>query len=326
MKKFIKDNLKVITAFVLGVIISGMTVYGATVSFNSGDVQHTKSDNTTTTVQAALNDLYTIHNSGTATASQILKNKTAFANGSLLTGTMNDYSSSTAQTCTKANTSSKLYIKPANNGYYTTNSSFNTGINYNPKGTGGTASTSGTSVTSTSTNVTLNGSDLTLESGSKITIPAGYYSSAINVSNGGTTKLASLPTYFVGYKSSTMTLTAPGNGKVSLTASANYDVRAVLRNVTQSKSVITPYTDVYTNIVTISFKKNLSFETVVAIKDSLVNYRGSDPLVFKTEDEKGNTSKILASANFWLNANNDLVQNLEKQFGQDLEVSVNSLE
>ena len=80
------------------------------------------------------------------------------------------------------------------------------------------------------------------------------------------------------------------------------------------------------NIVTISLKKELPFESVMALKDTLVNYRGTDPLVFKTEDENGNTSKVLASANFWLNANNDLVQGLEKQFGQILEVSVNSLE
>ena len=79
------------------------------------------------------------------------------------------------------------------------------------------------------------------------------------------------------------------------------------------------------NIVTISLKKELPFESVIALKDTLVNYRGTDPLVFKTEDENGNTSKVLASANFWLNANNDLIQGLEKQFGQILEVSVNSL-
>ncbi len=80
------------------------------------------------------------------------------------------------------------------------------------------------------------------------------------------------------------------------------------------------------NIVTISFKKDLPFETVIAVKDTLVNFRGSDPLVFKTKDEKGNEAKILASSNFWLNTNNDLVQSLDKKFGQYLEVSVNSLE
>ena len=186
MKKLMKNNLKLIIGFILGIVVSGIGVYAAGLSFASGDVEHTKANGTKTTVEAAVNELYSIHNSGNAAANQILAGKTAFANGSLLTGTMNDYSSSTGLTCTKANTSNKLYVKPVNSGYYTANSSFNTGINYNPKGTGGTASTTGTTVTSTSTNVTLNGSDLTLDNGSKITIPAGYYSNAINVSNGGT--------------------------------------------------------------------------------------------------------------------------------------------
>ena len=80
------------------------------------------------------------------------------------------------------------------------------------------------------------------------------------------------------------------------------------------------------NIVTITFRQELPFETIVAIKDSLSIHRGSDPLVFKTESDDGATTKILASANFWLNANNDLIQNINKQFGQYVSVDVNSLE
>ncbi len=184
MQKFIKNNLKVFAAFILGIVVSGISVYASGISFASGDVVHVKANGTTTTVEAAINELYSIHTSGNAITGDILTGKTAFSSGQLLTGTMNDYSSSTAQTCTKANTSNKLYVKPVNSGYYTANSSFNTGINYNPKGVGGTAATSGTTVTTSSTNVTLNNSDLILDGGSKITIPSGYYSNAINVSSG----------------------------------------------------------------------------------------------------------------------------------------------
>ena len=182
MKRIIKNNIKVIFAFVFGVILSTTTIYAA--NFASGDVEHTKSNGTKTTVQAALNELYTIHNSGTAGTADILSGKTAFAGGSLLTGSMSNYGSSTGQSSTLANTSNKLYVKPSNNGYYSTNSSFNTNINYNPKGTGGTAATTGTSVSTSSTNVTLSGSNLILDVGTKLTIPSGYYSSSFNVSSG----------------------------------------------------------------------------------------------------------------------------------------------
>ena len=180
MKNFIKNNF---IGFILGIIVSTGVTYAATVSFNSGDVSHTKSNGTTTTVQAALNDLYTIHNGGDAENGDILSGKKAYSEGSLKTGSMSNYGTSTGLSCTKVNTSNTLYIKPSNSGYYTSSSSFNTGINYNPTGTGAAAATSGTSVTSSSTGVTLSGADLLLDSGSKISIPAGYYSSAINVSN-----------------------------------------------------------------------------------------------------------------------------------------------
>ena len=79
------------------------------------------------------------------------------------------------------------------------------------------------------------------------------------------------------------------------------------------------------NIVTISFKQELPFETIVAVKDVLANFKGSDPLVFVADNE-GSETKILASSNFWLNASNDLVQSIEKNFSKYLSITVNSLE
>ncbi len=79
------------------------------------------------------------------------------------------------------------------------------------------------------------------------------------------------------------------------------------------------------NIVSISFKKELPFETVIAIKDELCNFKGTDPLIINTLDN-GQKSRILASSNFWLNASNDLVQDLERKFSDIINISINSLE
>ena len=79
------------------------------------------------------------------------------------------------------------------------------------------------------------------------------------------------------------------------------------------------------NIVTITFKKEIPFETIIAIKDLLAQYKGTDPLVFKA-DNNGETTKILASSNFWLNTSNDLIQSIEKNFSDILKVEINSLE
>lgn len=79
------------------------------------------------------------------------------------------------------------------------------------------------------------------------------------------------------------------------------------------------------NIVTISLSSEVKFETLMAMKDILAQYKGSDPLVFKA-DNNGEDVKVLVSSNFWTNACNDLTQVLEKNFGDKITVSVSSLE
>ncbi len=65
MKNIIKTNFKVILAFILGgLIFGGIGIYAASLSFASGDVDHIKSDGTTTTVEEALNELYAKSESG----------------------------------------------------------------------------------------------------------------------------------------------------------------------------------------------------------------------------------------------------------------------
>lgn len=48
MKKFIKNNIKVIIAFIIGLIISGTSVYAATIIFDSDEVGY---DNTVSGLQ-----------------------------------------------------------------------------------------------------------------------------------------------------------------------------------------------------------------------------------------------------------------------------------
>ncbi len=79
------------------------------------------------------------------------------------------------------------------------------------------------------------------------------------------------------------------------------------------------------NIVTISLNNNINFETLVAVKDILENFKGSDPVIFKTS-ENGSETKILASPSMWLSASNDMTQALEKNFSDKLSVCINSLE
>ncbi|MBE7704234.1 MAG: DNA polymerase III subunit alpha [Cyanobacteria bacterium SIG29] len=79
------------------------------------------------------------------------------------------------------------------------------------------------------------------------------------------------------------------------------------------------------NIVTITLNKNINFETIIAIKDELVNFKGSDPLIIKA-DNNGTEQRVLVSPNFWTNATNDLTQNLEKKFKDLISININSLE
>ncbi len=79
------------------------------------------------------------------------------------------------------------------------------------------------------------------------------------------------------------------------------------------------------NIVTITLTDEIPFEKLIAIKDLIANFKGTDPLVIKTTDN-GTETKILANSNFWINASNDMTQTLEKQFNDCIKISVNSLE
>ena len=59
MKKIIKNNIKVIIAFIAGIIISGAGVYAVTVASSAVSYDNTSSGASATTVKAALDELYT---------------------------------------------------------------------------------------------------------------------------------------------------------------------------------------------------------------------------------------------------------------------------
>ena len=68
--KFIKNN---IIGFIIGVIISGATVYAVNVSSSSVTYSNTSSGSSATTVKAALDELYT-----KASSCKKIKNNTVY--------------------------------------------------------------------------------------------------------------------------------------------------------------------------------------------------------------------------------------------------------
>lgn len=79
------------------------------------------------------------------------------------------------------------------------------------------------------------------------------------------------------------------------------------------------------SIVTIDLSEDVNFETLISIKDTIGEFKGTDPLIIKA-DNNGTKTKVLASANFWTTASNDLTQTLEKKFGDKIKITINSIE
>ena len=80
-----------------------------------------------------------------------------------------------------------------------------------------------------------------------------------------------------------------------------------------------------TNIVTVELKDDFKYEEIMLLKQILCKYKGSDPVMFKMPDLTGE-SKILTSSMFWVNTSNDLVNTINKVFGQRVEVSIKSMD
>ena len=73
------------------------------------------------------------------------------------------------------------------------------------------------------------------------------------------------------------------------------------------------------NIVNINLSEGMKFEEVIALKDLLISHKGTDPVVFNIGDN-GIAVKILASSNYWVQANNDLQNIIKNHFNSDIEI------
>lgn len=87
MKKWIKSNLEVLIAFIIGGIAFAAISVCADVLTSSSLVSFQSSNTTVTNVEDALNELYEKTNGGDATADDIAEGKTAIVNGQLIVGT-----------------------------------------------------------------------------------------------------------------------------------------------------------------------------------------------------------------------------------------------
>ena len=65
---------------------------------------------------------------------------------------------------------------------------------------------------------------------------------------------------------------------------------------------------------------------MVKFKDYITTYKGSDPLVIKLKDNNDKETKILASSAFWLNASNEMVNDLKNKYKNDIEINIKSLD
>ena len=79
------------------------------------------------------------------------------------------------------------------------------------------------------------------------------------------------------------------------------------------------------NIFTSGLKDELKFEELMLMKQMLCKFSGSDPVMLKLPDLTGDV-KILASSMFWVNSSNDLVNMLNKRFGERIGISIKSMD
>jgi len=79
------------------------------------------------------------------------------------------------------------------------------------------------------------------------------------------------------------------------------------------------------NIFTLELLEEISYEELVALKDILFKYNGSDPVIIKVSSGDDDV-KIISSSIFWVNSSNDLVSTIKKNFPKKVGVSVKSLD
>ena len=79
------------------------------------------------------------------------------------------------------------------------------------------------------------------------------------------------------------------------------------------------------NIFSIKLNDEFKFEELVFLKNKLVEFQGSDPVMLKVNDD-GDETKVLTAAMFWVNASNDLVNSLNKTFKDRISIDIKSMD
>ena len=79
------------------------------------------------------------------------------------------------------------------------------------------------------------------------------------------------------------------------------------------------------NIFMISINDRVPYEELVAMKDILAKFPGSDPVIIKLEED-GTETKIASSPTFWVNATYDLEHSIKKFIPSKISVEIKSIE
>lgn len=79
------------------------------------------------------------------------------------------------------------------------------------------------------------------------------------------------------------------------------------------------------NIFTLELLEEISYEELVALKDILFKYNGSDPVVIKVSSGDDDV-KVISSSIFWVNSSNELVNTIKKHFGKKVVASIKSID
>ena len=77
------------------------------------------------------------------------------------------------------------------------------------------------------------------------------------------------------------------------------------------------------NLVTVNLLDEFKYEELCALKNILVEYHGSDPVVLSPCDEE---CKILTASMFWVNSSNDMVNKINHVFKDKVAVSIKSMD
>ena len=76
--------------------------------------------------------------------------------------------------------------------------------------------------------------------------------------------------------------------------------------------------------MTLSLLQDLTFEQIVELKDDLVKYKGSDPVILKMKNN-GEDIKLLSSSVFWVDAKNDFAHAISNKYKDKIDIEVKSL-